>query len=121
MLFALMVLGVYSALVHSVHDINGAAPDALHFIGFIALIPMISSVGGRLATRKTAYIKRSSAFRPLVIAAFLTTYLSLIPWVVSFFITNNTILIFVDWAVVLTSIALSFVLFAVLLIVFLRE
>ena len=119
--FALIVTGVCLALRYFVHDIDGAAPDALHFIGFVALIPMISSVGGKLAARKTAYIKRNSIFKSLVVAAFLATYLSLIPWVLSFFVAINTVFIYVDWAVVLTSIALSFVLFTVLLAVFLRE
>lgn len=120
-LFWLASLGVFVVLGNLARDIDYVAPDALHFIGFIALIPMISSVGGKLAIRKTAYIKKKALFKPLTISGFVISYLSLIPWILSFFIADNTALIYVDWAIVLTTITLSFVLFSLLLAIYLNE
>lgn len=120
-LFWLAALGTFMVLNNFVYDIASTAPDALHFIGFVALIPMISSVGGKLAIRKTAYIKKKPFFKPLVISSFIISYLSLIPWVLSFFVAENTILVYMDWAIVLTTTALSFILFSFLLAVYVNE
>lgn len=121
LLFSLFVLSIFIVLKHYAYDIDSAAPDALHFIGFVALVPMVSSVGGKLAERKITYIKNNTLFTPVVIATFVTTYASLIPWILSFFVTKNSYYVYVDWSIVLASITLSFILFGVLLAVFLRK
>lgn len=121
LLFSALVVIIHTALKRFIYDISSAAPDALHFIGFVALIPMISSVGGRLATRKITYIKNGAQFTPAIIATFIITYVSLLPWVASFFLTENSFFIYIDWSIVLASIVLSFVLFSALLAVFLRK
>lgn len=120
-IFWLATLGTFMLLGSFVYDIEGVAPDALHFIGFVALIPMISSVGGKLAVRKTAYLKKIPLFKPLAISSFIISYLSLIPWVLSFFVSDNRTLVYADWSIVLTATALSFVLFSFLLTIYANE
>lgn len=119
--FLLSALCVFMLLNNFVYDIDEVAPDALHFIGFVALIPMISSVGGKLADRKTTYIKERVFFKPLIISTFIVTYASLVPWILSFFIAKNTFFVYADWAIVLTSGAMSFVLFSALLAIYMNE
>lgn len=120
-LFWCVTLGVLKMLDRYVGSIEGTAPDALHFIGFVALIPMIGAVGGKLADRKTAYIKNRTFFKPMIIAAFIITYLSLVPWILTFFIAENTMLMYVDWAIVLTTAVVSFFLFSILLAAYINE
>lgn len=109
------------ALLTLVTDISDPAPDALHIISFIALLPMIGLVGDRFASRKADYIKKSSYFKPTIIGVFIATYLSFIPWILTFFISDNRLLLYIDWSIVLLNICLSFVLFALFLYIFIRK
>lgn len=119
--FYALVAGVTYALLQTVTDISDPAPDALHLISFIALLPMIGLVGDRFADRKIAYIKKMSFFKPAIVGIFLTTYLSFVPWILTFIVSNNRTILFADWSIVLVNIAVSFVIFLLFLIAFLRD
>lgn len=118
--FFILVFTVFYVLNLGDSNVTEPAPDALHLIGFIALIPMISATGGRFADRKIRYIKNSEYFKPATIGIFIITYLSLIPWTLTFFI-DSRLIIYMDWSVVLTSMFLSFFMFSLLLYVFTRN
>lgn len=120
-LFSALAAGCTYALWLTVTDISEAAPDALHLISFIALIPMVGVVGGRFATRKIAYIKNNQAFKPFVTGIFLLTYMSFIPWILTFLVSGNKLLLYLDWGIVLTNITVSFIVFSLFLYVFLRD
>lgn len=120
-IFCLLVALATYLLWLNVTDISGPAPDALHLITFIALIPMLGVVGGRFVDRKIAYIKNNQLFKPFVIGIFLLTYASFIPWVLTFFISANKLVLYIDWGIVLVNIVLSFVAFALFLYVFIRD
>lgn len=120
-LFGVLVAGATVALWHNVTDISGAAPDALHLISFIALIPMIGVVGGKYTHRKIAYIKNNQIFKPFVIGIFLLTYASFVPWILTFITASNKLILYLDWGIVLTNIALSFIVFSLFLYVFIRD
>lgn len=109
---------VYIILHQFVHDISGVAPDALHLVGFVALLPLISATGGRWAERKLNYIKNNSLFPAVIWAIFIVTSISLIPWILTFLIADNAWLLYVDWAAVLANLAVSFVVFALFLRIF---
>lgn len=119
--FSVLVTVITYVLWRSVTDISGAAPDALHLISFIALIPMIGVVGGKYTHRKITYIKNNQMFKPFVIGVFLLTYISFIPWILTFVTSDNKFILYLDWSIVLTNIGASFVMFSLFLYVFLRD
>ena len=118
--FYLLALIIFLLLRWKVHDIASPAPDALHLIGFVALLPMIGAAGGKFANRKIAYMKNDKIFKPIVIGTFIVTYLSLVPWVLSFFVADD-IFVYIDWSVVLAAAFLSFVIFSLFLYVFIKD